>query len=57
MSTIKERKRSTTVVFDCTAKYQGTSLNTELLLGPDLPNTLRGSTAIPSGPSSHDGRH
>lgn len=34
------RKRS--VIFDCTATYQGTFLNSELLQGPDLSNTLLG---------------
>lgn len=30
------------VVFDCSAKYQNTSLNDHLLTGPDLTNTLVG---------------
>ncbi len=30
------------VVFDCTSTFRGTSLNSELLQGPDLTNTLLG---------------
>ena len=30
------------VVFDCSAKFQGTSSNNQLLHGPDLTNTLVG---------------
>ncbi|KAK0148998.1 hypothetical protein N1851_010605 [Merluccius polli] len=37
-----KHKKTIRVVFDCTSSYRGTSLNTELLQGPDLTNTLLG---------------
>ncbi|XP_058622265.1 uncharacterized protein LOC131533856 [Onychostoma macrolepis] len=37
-----KRKGKIRVVFDCTSTFQGTSLNSELLQGPDLTNTLLG---------------
>ncbi len=36
------KKESLRVVFDCSAAYQGVSLNTELIPGPNLTNTLIG---------------
>ncbi|KAL2082836.1 hypothetical protein ACEWY4_020609 [Coilia grayii] len=36
------RKKTLRVVFDCSTTYQGTSLNLELLQGPDLTNSLVG---------------
>lgn len=35
-----KRKLKLRVVFDCTSSYQGTSLNKELLQGPNITNTL-----------------
>ncbi|KAL2102335.1 hypothetical protein ACEWY4_001503 [Coilia grayii] len=37
-----KKKHKIRVVFDCTASFQGTSLNLQLLQGPDLTNTLLG---------------
>ena len=37
-----KKKHKIRVVFDCSARYQGTSLNEHLLQGPDLMNSLVG---------------
>ena len=37
-----KKKHKICVVFDCAASFQGTSLNLQLLQGPDLTNTLLG---------------
>ena len=37
-----EKKGKDRVVFDCNSKYQGRSLNDELVQGPDLANSLAG---------------
>ena len=36
------RKKKLKDVFDCSAKYQGTSINDQLLQGPNLTNSLVG---------------
>lgn len=36
------KKNKSRVAFDCVASYQGTSLNDQLLQGPDLTNSLVG---------------
>lgn len=36
------QKKKIRVVFDCSAKYEGTALNDHLLAGPDLTNGLTG---------------
>lgn len=43
------------VVFDCSARYQNTSLNDQLLQGPDLANTLTTTTYSPD--SDEDSSH
>ena len=39
-----QRKKKIRVVFDCSSKFRGKSLNSELLQGPDLTNQLVGDS-------------
>lgn len=50
------RKKTLCVVFDCTANFGGTSLNQELLQGPNLTSILLGVLPLP-GSRCSNGRH